>query len=423
MEAKINMGAELQHYNQQNVDNVSFMSPKVTAFPTREISQSKPLGVKTYEIAFDEERSQNLSSIVSIDEYREKKQQSMSETSFNLDTLLGERFNVALSEFTYDIKYGKIYGKDTNEPALDIFKRGRDYRLENGNPVDWAREEAEVVGFAKIEKVLADPNTKVGTMMLSISPPGLEGSTYGNNFYDVHTLKQTKNGTHYIESRRYASGLYVEEYAPILRPFFNVEVDQDDPAASLLANPIKVEGIFDADALHEYLHKDIPHLDQDIFRAVVKQCEPLKQKYLQSVIDRPWDRNLHAWNYNAYLNMADDLVSRAEEEGVEAIESDRFIPTDKMVDELIAFYGQKEVRKVMTPCGESGGYDVNGKPSKSIFSVAEFADPGVRLLLSDEDERGSLTFKCPNEKCGKINRRPRGELLEVCKYCEKSVRC
>lgn len=366
------MGVEARQFSQHNIDNMSCMSPKVTAFPTRELQQAKPLGVKTYEMAFDEERAQNLSNIVSIDEYREKKQQFMSETSFNLDTLLGERFNVALSEFTYDIQDGTIYGKDTDEPALDIFKRGRDYRLQNGNPVDWAREEAEVVGFEKTEKVLADPNTKIGTMMLSISPPVLEGSTYGNNFYDIHTLKQTKTGKRYIESRRYASGLYVDEYAPILRPFFNVQVDQEDPAASLLANPIKVEGIFDADALHGYLHKDIDYLDGEIFKAVVEQCEPLKKRYVQSVIDRPWDRNLHAWNYNAYLNMADDLVKQAEEQGIDSILVVQPIPTDAMVDDLVAFYGQQEVRTVKTPCGESGGYDVDRTPGVKPFSVAEF---------------------------------------------------
>ena len=416
------MGAEVRQYSQQNQDNISFMSPNVRAFPSPEMAVKKPLGVKTYEIAFDEERAQNISNIVSLEAYREKKEQFLSDTSFNLDTLLGERFNVALSEFTYDIKDGKVYGKDMEEPVLDTFRRGRDYRLANGNPVDFAREAAEVVGFEEIQTVLANPDTKTGTMMLSISPPGLDGSTYGNNVYDIHTLKETKTGKRYIESRRYASGLYVDDYVTILRPFIHLEVDKEDPAASLLANPIKVEGIFDADDLHDYLHKDIDHLDDKIFKTVVKQCEPLKQKYLKSVIDRPWDRNLHAWYYNAYLNMADDLVQQAEDYGIESISTITRITTEKMTDELVAFYGQQEVRKVMTPCGESGGYELGGAQGKSVFSVVEFGGSTVPYL-PDEDERGSLTFKCPNEKCGKINRRPRGELLENCQYCEKSVRC
>src|SRR5690606_6830339 len=101
----------------------------------------------------------------------------------------------------------------TDEPFMNMLIRGRDYRREHGKPIDHSREDAEVEGFAKIEQTLCSPDTAVGTMMISISPPGEKGSSYTHNFYDIFTLAPDKQGDRYIEARRYSSALSNEEYS------------------------------------------------------------------------------------------------------------------------------------------------------------------------------------------------------------------
>ena len=43
--------------------------------------------------------------------------------------------------------------------------------------------------------------------------------------------------------------------------------------------------------------------------------------------------------------------------------------------------------------------------------------------IAESDQHGSLEFECPHADCGKINRRPKGQLIPNCQYCGKDVRC
>ena len=144
----------------------------------------RPKRLVAYEPKFDRQAYSEATDKEKLDAYTKKQ----------LETHLGERFNVLLSQTRFEIRNKEIYGENTQEPFMDMLQRGAKYRRENGNPVDFDREEAEVIGFSKIQTKLTDEDTKIGAMMLSISPPGKEESVYKHNFYDVFTLKQDEKG-------------------------------------------------------------------------------------------------------------------------------------------------------------------------------------------------------------------------------------
>src|SRR3990172_751991 len=99
----------------------------------------------------------------------QQKVQLNSYTRRQLETYLGERLNVVLSKNKYEIRGAEIYGENTDVPFADVIKRGIERRRVNGNPVDFEREEAELVGFLKIQKTLADNKTEPETVMISVS--------------------------------------------------------------------------------------------------------------------------------------------------------------------------------------------------------------------------------------------------------------
>lgn len=330
--------------------------------------------IQTYDLSFDRmDASKKRESVVGNEDYISKRDAYLSYVNMQMETHLGERFNVSLSEFEYDIKDGQLWGKDMDEPFIESIKRGRDYRKQGGNPIDRAREDAEVAGFEKIQSVLLDPDTPVGTMMLSISPRGGEGSAYQHNFYDIFTLKQTESGKKYIQARRYASGLSTSSYQEMLLPFVSLTIDEAEPAASFLSQPIPIENALTPDGLHQYLHKKHNTMDQRLFDTIKKQCRGLSEEYARSVWIDPYNVERQKLLYNAYLNKADDLAERIGSEGSDIWERITPIENGYMVEEDIKNYAYQEVRQVMTGCGASEGYAVHA-PSSSPFSVGEFGD-------------------------------------------------
>lgn len=314
--------------------------------------------------------------------------------SRQIDTFLGERLNVLLSKNKYEIKNNLIYGEDMEEAFIDVIKRGIEYRKKLGgeNRVDKKREEAELEGFLRTQEVMCNPNTLIGTMMLSISPKGAKDSLYQHNFYDIFTLRQAQ-GERFVEARRYSSALTINEYKDKLSPLSFVENIRDD--ADFLKNPIKIDPsttlrIFqNADQIHSYLHKDHDVMDSEEFQRIIEKCKGLKQIYIRTKDPKV---------LNAIMNKAD------EEAGI--VDYDYLIEGsfELRVDQEVNFYGNQKVRAVAAGCGLSSSVSQNKEFSP--FSVSDF---GMT------DKYGQRTFDCP--ECGKTNLRPENELLSKCQRC------
>lgn len=285
-----------------------------------------------------------------------------------VETHIGERLNVLLSRTRYGLRDGLIFAQADNEPFIDVLKRGRDYRRENGSEVDFAREDAEVSGFLKIQEILGHPTTPIDTMMLSVSPKGGEESSYQHNFYDIFT--KTADG---IEARRYSSALSYEEYAKFLGLNF---IPSD---SYFLSNPVRV---YDKspDDIHGFLHKEHDYLAEDDFRIILEVCRPFIYAYIK-LLSETDDRKLHALAFNAILNVSDR--ARAD---LELLKSGKLTYINKYMDSInssmIYKWGIMPVRQTMTGCGSSGDASLDSLP----FSVSEFG--------KEKQE----WFKCP--KCG-----------------------
>lgn len=311
--------------------------------------------------------------------------------SRQVDTFLGERLNVLLSQNKYEIKNNLIYGQDMDEPFVEVIKRGVDYRrkTEGEERPDKKREEAEVMGFLKTQEILCDPQVPVGTMMLSVSPQGSKASLYQHNFYDIFTLKEN-GGKRFIEARRYSSALAIAEYKNKLSSLSFMEDISED--ADFLKHPIQIDNVFfeNADQIHSYLHKNHEFMEFREFERIMKACERLKLEYVRTRNPRVLD---------AIMNKADI------EAGLLHVSSNIPLALNREIDIL----GQLPVRKVAAGCGSSGSVSEDNE-ELSPFSVSEFG--------LDDDKYGARKFKCP--ECGKTNIRSKDELLKNCQHCNTS---
>ncbi len=309
-----------------------------------------------------------------------------------LETHLRERFNVLVSTVEYGIIDGHLVRQGAEEPFIDSVKRGRDViqRL-SPNPVDVDRENAEVVGFEKIDAFLSDPTTPLNSKMLSISPKGEDGSKYQHNFYDIFTLKEIQ-GKRYVELSRYSSGLGRRDYAKRL----GFDINNPPEAAEFLTNPIVITDIsISSEQIHQALHIDHAYMEPSDFDDV--WTSPLVQAFVQR-----YELNRDARSFNAILNAADEIwENKIKREKGQAFKD---YSTHDLSYGEVRYLEEKEVRQAGGQCPGKSGADISNSP----FSVSEFAN-------LEHDKYGERTFECPN--CGKTNVRPKDELIKNCQHC------
>lgn len=338
-------------------------------------------------------------------------------TRIQLETNLGERLSVRLSTTRHEIVEGRICSQGEKRPFAEVIEAGIEYRRENGNPIDFEREDAELEGFLKIESELLAEDTQVGTMILSVSPPGEEGSSYAHNFYDIFILKKDEKGK-YIEARRYLSSLTIEEYEEKLKPL--KRFSQAPNAAVFLRDPIKIEGLFESpDEVHGYLHRDNGYLEVEEYKRLMQIVEPFKENYMNTLINYPGNIELLFLSYNALLNQTDfalEVMRKGDKKAMERLifSSAFHYPTARDIYDL----GMQPVRVAGGPCpGVSGGFSVFGNNltrANSPFNVSEYGGMS--------DDYGPSEFECPD--CHKVNRRPKNQLLSECQHCKsQNVAC
>ena len=297
-----------------------------------------------------------------------------------IETHIGERLNTLLSRTEYKLKDGQIFGKGENEPFINVIKAG----VGHGNPEDRLREESEIIGFSKIEKVLGDPNVPVETMMVSVSPKGKEGSLYQHNFYDVFTKKDDQ-----IEARRYSSDLNWQEFGNLAQEIgFEGQVSD----VSFLSNPIIINDsrFKTPDQIHQFFHRKHEYLSEEDYLSILRICLPSIFYYAENPSEQA---------FNAVLNKADHI-----RENFEEIRNGRLDYLDVATKYTTDFWGRLPVRQTMTGCGLSGGSALSETP----FSVSDLA----------QDKHGPRKFDCPD--CGRTNIRPKDQLIANCQHCGSS---
>lgn len=327
-------------------------------------------------------------------------------TRTQIETHLGERFNVLLSTTRYEIKDGQIYGQNTEEPFMQMLQRGVDYRQKFGNPIDWQREQAEVESFAKIERTLLAEDARIGDMMLLISPPGGEGSIYKHNFYDVFSLKEDEKGR-YVEAIRYSSSLTNQEYGQklkLIRDFGENIKDTD-----FLTSPLGVGSLFSsADEVHKYLHKNHEFITKEEFDQIIAIVTPLITSYINTLAEKPFDEDLQLLTYNAILNKADIALALIRLKDGDKMVKNYIFQSQWSAKTDIFMLGRQPVRVAATGCGSSGGFAVakNLNTTFSPFSVADFGE--------NKDQEW---FSCP--KCKYKANGPVGNTCPGCRLTKE----
>lgn len=313
---------------------------------------------------------------------------------------IGERLNAGMFETSYDVRDGVMYGKGMDASMVDVVKRGRDYRRHQGTSVDWGREDAEFVSMNKIQSKMIDKTTPIGSMMVLISPPGQQGSSYQKNFYDMFVKKSEGE----IEYFRYSSGLSVKEYQKRFGELgINIRIPEDvNPDEYLLANPIyiseEMSRYITPDSLHKHLHLEHDALTRDEYQQIVSILGPFIDAYSDAIIKNPKDIFRRNLSYNAILNKADDIYKKIKlrKNGENIVIEEPLIFFDQSQIEL---WGTKEVEDVMQGCGSSGGMDLSNPWSVKDFGNKkdwEYHTGTCRICEKSEIEVGpcQICKKC-----------------------------
>ena len=334
-----------------------------------------------------------LKTQLSQEEFQRRKNQLDLRTRHNLETALGERFQVELSQVDYQIMDGQLKSEEHDEPFLEILKRGQEYRQDRGSS-DVERELAEVIGFERVQEVIATGDMKHGTRIIVISPRGGGDSVYQHNFFDVYQLQNVQNedGPRFVTMTRYTSGLTHEEFleaADQIDSFNNLKQDSID--CDFLKTPLVTYQ--ETAEILTIMRPDDETITLKDYQELIEKVSPLSDAYIKAPSQRI---------FNAILNLADEIVGGSP---IPAVKSSHTIDVESMIN----YFGSLPVRQVATGCGIQGGFMsmVNFSP----FSVAEF---GMTNSVF-EDQYGPREIHC--EECGATYVRDAGMLEGKCRFC------
>lgn len=311
----------------------------------------------------------------------DKKEKDAGFIMTQLETHLKERFNVLVSTVEYEIVNGHLARAGTAEPFIESIRRGRDFiQKVDPNPVDTNREDAEVIGFEEVtDPFFSNPDTPLGSKILSISPKGEEGSRYNHNFYDIFVL-QEKNGKRYAQMSRYSSSLAIEDYKKRFNVYKNFRT-----AADFLANPIFVADVsVTVDEIHQALHQEHEYMTPEEFKEIWTEVE--SSGFISIYLARR-----DARSFNAILNFADDVwENRNKEKGGFEYKDYRY-------------YEDKKVRQVAGGCPGKSGAEIDNSP----FSVSEYSfdNEGICRVCNKSDKEVGKLGPC-----------------YICRSCDKEIR-
>ncbi len=410
---------------------------------TRELFLEEERNMDKVDLTYNYEHDQQ--PYITLAKYRDDKTGAYTEvkkaldsfTTFQLDTLLRERFGALSSKWKFVIKDDGLYSENGTEPVRNMFKRGQQYRENHGsNEVD--REKGEVEGFISVtEPMLMNPHTPEGTSMLVISGPGKKGSIYGKNFYDIFTVRRDDKGTRYIEARRYSSALKGKEYFSFiqkLNPHYQIPKHTNDEVLTngLLRAPIVIShpDFPTGEAIHRFIHKEHTYTNEDKMEHILKAVGMLKQRYLAALQDAPHLANELKRRFNAILNGADEVATKYDTGDTGLV--DTAIIFDAVTLERLE---TQKTREVMTDCGRSVGFGLDDPFMSPLERALRRQTPNIvadmGILSKAEDDPNlcrcnaqAAHFHCPGKEGKTCNHAITvGKGITTCPSCGAGKRC
>lgn len=359
-----------------------------------QISDTRPILGYEHQFPVDDYgRLRSQRNTLSEGEFVRRSNQLGQRTGHNLETALGERFNLQISKVKYYILDDQLISEEHDEPFLEIIARGQKYRQEHGS-TDIGREKAEVEGFQKAQNILTDPQYKDAKIII-ISPKGKTASMYQHNFFDIYE----KQGDEIIMTR-YASKSSYSQFlgsANYLDPFNSIGEKPTD--ADFLQNPLityKSE-----EEIINNMNLDEKAMDEKTYQHLIETISALKLNYINALANG--DLALAEKIFIATLNFSDEIVLKTNN-----VESrDQLL--NRQPEAIIAAYSTFAPRQVMAGCGLQAVFAA-ANPDRflsSIFpaSVSEYSDTG--------------DFPCP--RCGHMI--TYGSDTKECPVCRLPATC
>ncbi len=360
-----------------------------------------------YDPLFDTQVYRELASqkkSLTQEEFVRRKAQINLRTRHNLETALGERFKVEISQVNYQVIDGHLQSPEHDGPFVEIVKHGQKYRQKNDSK-ETARELAEVEGFTRAEKILTDPQFD-GVKIIIISPRGQNGSIYQHNFFDIWE----KRGDCVTMSRYTTSATYeqLREAAAAVDQFNNLPQNPAD--ADFLKTPLLAYKSL------EQILSLFPPDEGIITRQELEEITAICSQLIINYVNNPLLKT-----YIALLNFADALVKKAPSLETLIRETAHFQTystpdVGSRINQLINYFGNFPVRQVAAGCGLQGDPSPIFNFQFSIFnfnpySVAEFGKNCPECHASADH------FHCPRDKGGCGGKIPSGAGITKCPYC------
>lgn len=321
----------------------------------------------------------------------------------DLETMLGERFDVEISQINYNYQNSKLHSSEFEKPFSQRIQMGIDYRNARNSP-DLLREQAELVGFLRLEQGLE--TAPLGTKFIVISPPGRQ---YPKKFFDIYQ----KTNSDQVTMSRYTSALDVQNLYQVAQ---NLDIswqamvianpNATPTDADFLANPLRTN--LDIKTILEQFHPDKDTLPFEEYNKLKGASSPLMNTYLNQLNTDPTPTKVYPL-YNALLNFADDFVQNPQNR--QRLQSNLINNSQLFINELAII----PVRPVVAGCGLQGAYETTN--GSAPYSAADYAPKGA------EDQFGTLEIHC--DECGANYNRAPGKLEEKCRRCggTKGIAC
>lgn len=335
------------------------------------------------------------------------------EIADNLISYVGEyRMGVKFDEFFYsvdkDTQTGQRFltSKDSL-PIRDVYRKAIYEREKNGLSV--RREVAECLGFEKLEQELLQ--SREGTMAVWVSPPGEKKDGYGDySFTFIGQVVADENGKR-VRMIPYRNVNSISEHNRYLSELTGEDINFKEDT-EFLRTPFIISQNTEFQS------------PEDILKKIGE-----KEKF-----DNSWRNNfmrdngylIHHFLYQVRNNYSDEDLSKTlnaiefaasqykDKENTFLIDEGKEVFIVPSAQDYVAKWGTYELPKVKGSCGP------NGEDLSNLSTPMEFQNTFSNRTTDEEDEYGSLKFKCPEKSCGKENVRPRGKLLQRCQHCRST---
>lgn len=320
----------------------------------------------------------------------------------HLESYLGEyRFQLPIYSYSLDLENGVLIDPGTREPM--IFKAQRAIEKRKSEGKNTSREEAEFNGLAFLGE-----NLKPNDTFIWVSPPGKKNEGYGpygfffigqvDHFGKKINIQARRVDIKNDEFEKRDFSRFRQALSKIIGEELELQTDLDFLNKPLILTPN--QGAIDSEQIISQYFGPIDWQKLEEFSSKMISLKPLIDEFIRAYYEK-----YHSQEYlETLLNTIENLAI------AENLSNKQIDLNCVSLPQLMNNFGHTPPA-VFGSCGSTS--NPNGQSLierlTNIMTQNIFSKLGLK---ENEDEYGSLEFKCP--KCGEIHHRPPHTLLTHC---------